>query len=111
MKGSNLGTVPQRHAAYSGPLSEMPYQALLDVAERAEDLAEHPVWLLVLDVIAAHERREMDRLLNMTTKPEEVTRLRGLIQGLRSPREALETILAVAQEREREAKTRLEAVA
>lgn len=111
MQGSNLGTVRRRHAAFSGSLSEMGLPELLLAAEHVERLAAHPGWVLVLDLIDGHARREMDRLLSMTTKPEEVTRLRGVLAGLRSAREAAETVLAVAADREREAKQRLEEAA
>lgn len=84
---------------------------LLLAAEQVEALTRLPGWALLMDLIAAHERRETDRLLNGTTKPEEVQRLRGVLAGLRAPREALETVLAVAAEREAEAKKRLEKAA
>jgi hypothetical protein len=111
--GSNFGTVLRRHAAFSSSLSEseMTLPELLLAAEHVRELAEHPGWVLVLDLLDGHARREMDRLLSMTTKPEEVTRLRGVLAGLRSPREAAETVLAVAADREREAKKRLEEAA
>lgn len=67
-------------------------------ATLVEQLRAHPGWQLVADSIAAHEQRCVDRLINPTTKPEQIPYLRGEITGLRSMREAAETIVSRAEE-------------
>lgn len=62
----------------------------------------------MLDSIGSHEQKMLDRLLNETTDPEEIPRLRGLLAGLKSAREAAETIVSYAAEAEEKANRELE---
>jgi hypothetical protein len=83
---------------------------LPDLLERADDvraLMVAPGWDLVLACIAAHEARSLQLLLNHTTKPEEIPRLRGLMVGLASMRDAAESIVSFAESEERKANQRL----
>jgi hypothetical protein len=93
-----------RVAAYTHLLEDMPLPDLLMQAEMVRELADHPAWVFVLEVIAEHERKMLARLLNETTKPEEIPRLRGLIAGLQAARDAADTIVSFAVDRERDAK-------
>lgn len=96
-----------RNAAYTHTLpQDMPLGDLLMAAELVKEATQHPGWQHVQDAIQAHHDRMYARLVNESTKVEEVPRLRGLLSGLASMREAAETILAVAEEREAEARKR-----
>lgn len=90
-------------AAYTRSLSKDNLPALLTQAELVRETTETPGWAFVLAVIADHEQKMLARLLNETTKPEEIPRLRGLISGLASAREAAASIIAFAEEAERDA--------
>lgn len=85
---------------------------LPDLLRRADDvrnLARNPGWELVLDVIGSWEALNLQRLLNETTKPEDIARLRGLLTGLASAREAADSIVAYAEEAEAKANERVRA--
>lgn len=71
------------------------------------ELADHPGWLFVLEVVAAQEQHQLAKLLNETTKAEDIARLRGLLVGLASAREAAESIVSFAMEAEEKAKRAL----
>lgn len=81
---------------------------LFRTADLVREAMATPGWKFVEASIAEHERRMNDRLLNETCRDEEVPRLRGLIAGLRSMREAAESICLYAEEREQEARKTLE---
>jgi hypothetical protein len=72
-------------------------------ADHVRETIATPGWEFLVASVAEHESRMTAQLLNGTTAPEEVTRLRGLIAGLRCITEAAEAILALADEREKEA--------
>lgn len=97
------------NAAYTRSLHEMDLPDLLYRAETVRELADHPGWKFVLSCIADHEAQMLQRLLNETTKPEDIGRLRGLLTGLSSAREAADSIVSHAADREREANKRHEA--
>lgn len=93
-------------AAYTRSLADLAkanLPALLTQADLVRETTETPGWAIVLAAIADHEQKMLDRLLNETTKAEEIPRLRGLISGLASPREAAASIIAFAAEAERDA--------
>lgn len=92
-----------RVAAYTHTVQDLELPELLVLADDIRELMDHPGWRPVVEAIAAHRERMYARLLNESTKPEEVVRLRGLLSGLASMQEAAETILELAREREREA--------
>lgn len=86
--------------------------ALPDLLRRAEDirnLARNPGWELILDVVGSWETLNLQRLLNETTKAEDISRLRGLLTGLASAREAAASIVAYAEEAEAKANERVHA--
>lgn len=95
-----------RQAQYTHTLQELPLPDLLTRAELVRETTRTPGWGYVLEAIAAHEQKMLARLLNEATKPEEIPRLRGLLSGLASMREAAETILDSAKEAEDEARQR-----
>jgi hypothetical protein len=68
-------------------------------AELIRETIATPGWKFLVDSIGEHESKMLHQLLNETTKAEEIPRLRGLVQGLRSIHEAAESILAFADER------------
>lgn len=73
-------------------------------AELIRETIATPGWKFLADSIAEHEGKMLAQLLNETTKPEEIPRLRGLVQGLRSIHEAAESILTFADERAEQAR-------
>lgn len=80
---------------------------LLEMADLIREAQRHPAWAFVADQIASYEQQMLDRLLNETVKPEEIPRLRGLIKGLASMREAADSIVAFAEDAERKANARI----
>lgn len=82
---------------------------LLAMADQVAELVETPAWKFVMGQVAVHEQKMLARLLNESTKPEEIPRLRGLISGLASGREAAESVMAFAAEAERKANERQQA--
>jgi hypothetical protein len=96
-------------AAYTHVISEMELPAQLMGADDVRALEGLPGWRLVLASIDAHKERLLAQLLNPTAKPDAVDRLRGEIRGLDSAREAADTIVQFAADREREAKRALKA--
>lgn len=80
---------------------------LLEMADLIRELQATHAWKFVQAQIAAREQHELARLLNESTKPEEIPRLRGLVSGLASMREAAESIVAYAEDAEREANKRI----
>lgn len=93
-------------AAYTRNLPKDDLQALIFQADMVRETVASPGWRFVLDAIEDHESRMLTQLLNETTKAEDIPRLRGLVTGLHSMREAAESILEFATEREREANQR-----
>lgn len=92
--------------AYTRTARELKLPDLCRNADLIRETMATPGWTLVLEAIAAHESKMDEQLLNETTKPDDFLRLRGLIKGLRSMREAAESILELATEREAEANQR-----
>lgn len=80
---------------------------LFRTAELVREAMATPGWKFVADSIAEHERKMNDQLLNETTKPEDIGRLRGLITGLRSMQAAAQSISDYAMERESAANERV----
>lgn len=81
---------------------------LFVTADLIREAMATPGWKFVRDSIAEHERRMNDQLLNASTRPEEVVRLRGLVLGLRSMEGAAQSILELAEEREQRANERVQ---
>lgn len=86
------------HAGYRSVIDDMDDSELFMAADLVRDLTAHPGWKVLADSIAAHERRNVDQLVNFTTKPEQIPYLRGLIVGLRAIHEAADTIVTRAEE-------------
>jgi hypothetical protein len=57
-------------------------------------------WGLVLAEIDAHRERLITRLTHQSAKPDDIPYMRGQIEALGSMREAAESILKLAEERE-----------
>lgn len=80
---------------------------LLEMADLVREIQRAPAWQYVQAQIASYEQQQLARLLNETTKPEDIPRLRGLVAGLASMREAAESIVAFAEDAERKANQRI----
>lgn len=80
---------------------------LFRTADLVREATATPGWKFIADSIEEHERKMNDQLLNETTKPEDIGRLRGLITGLRSMQQAAQSILDYAEEREAKANDRI----
>lgn len=87
-------------AAYKDLVTKLGLPELLMEAEDVRDATQTPGWKLVQASIDVHYERTLQRLLNETTKPEDIPRLRGLVEGLRSMRDAADAITGLATERE-----------
>jgi hypothetical protein len=103
--------VASTHAAYRTVIDQIEKDGedVFMAALLVQQLRDHPGWKLIEDTIAAHERRSVDQLVNHTTKPDEIPRLRGLIVGLRAMNEAADTIVTRAEEIREANRKRLEA--
>lgn len=98
--------------AYTRNLPEMAKAHLPELLERADlirELVRTPAWAFVLEQIADRHDQAYARLLSEACKPEDVPRLRGLLDGLGSAREAAESIVLFAEAAERKANERLRA--
>lgn len=90
-------------AAFKQIVQPMMLPELLMEAENVRETVDTPGWKLVQDSIDAHHALMLKRLTHEGTKPEDVRYLQGLLAGLTSMREAAETILTLAKEREEQA--------
>jgi hypothetical protein len=90
-------------AAYRHLARQMELPDLLTQADLVREAMATPGWEFVVASIAEHEGRMLAQLLHETTKPEEIPRLRGLVNGLRSMQEAADSIVTLAEERLRDA--------
>ena len=90
-------------AAYKSQVENLELPELIGQAEIVRDATETPGWRLVQASVDAHRDRMLRRLLNETTKPEDIPYLRGVVAGLESMREAADAIVTLAEERERAA--------
>jgi hypothetical protein len=97
-----MATVP----AYTRALHDMELADLLTRAELVREMTETFGWRYLTEAIDQHEQKMLARLLNESTHPEEIPRLRGLLSGLRSAREAAESIISYAAEAEEKARQR-----
>lgn len=91
-------------AAYRHLARQLELPDLLVKADDVRETIATPGWEFLVASVAEHESRMTAQLLNASTPAEEVTRLRGLLAGLRCLSEAAESILALAEQREAEAK-------
>lgn len=91
-------------AAYTHLVRDMDLPDLLMQADFVRELDDHLGWKLVMASLDAHGEKLLAQLLNPTAKPEDVDRLRGEIRGLSAAREAAESIVSLAVDREAEAK-------
>ena len=90
--------------AYTHPLREMDPIQVISIAELVQQLTEHPGWALVQRCVDASASRLTDRLLNPSIQEVQTyAALTAELRGLRSMREAAETILAYAAEAQAEA--------
>lgn len=94
-------------AAYRHLVRQLELPDLLTQADLVRETVATPGWQIVLAAVAEHESRMLAQLLNETTRPEEIPRLRGLVAGLKSMHEAADSILSLAEEREAEANKRI----
>jgi hypothetical protein len=94
-------------AAYRHLARQLEDADLFRTADLVRETLATPGFKFIADSIAEHERKMNDQLLNETTKPEDIGRLRGLITGLRAMQEAGKSILEYAEERESKANERL----
>jgi hypothetical protein len=95
-------------AGYRDLASQLSDPDLFMVADEIRQVIETPGFKFVVDSIAEREGKMLARLLNESTRPEDIPRLRGLVAGLRSVHEAAESILLLADEREKEANRKVE---
>lgn len=100
-----MATNPAYTRTLSRDANQLP--RLLEMADLIREVQTHPAWKFVLGQIADREQHELARLLNETTRPDDIPRLRGLVAGLASMREAAESIVAFAEDAEREANKRI----
>lgn len=96
-------------AAYRHLARQLELPDLLTQADLVRATMATPGWEIVVASIAEHESRMLAQLLNASTRAEEIPRLRGLVDGLRSMQEAADSILSLADEREADATRRLQA--
>lgn len=71
-------------------------------------VTETPGFKFLVDSVHEKEQKAINRLINATTKPEDIGRLQGLVDGLRCIHEAAASILALAESREAEANRKVE---
>jgi hypothetical protein len=88
-------------AAYRHLARQLEDADLFRTADLVRETLATPGFKFIADSIAEHERKMNDQLLNETTKPEDIGRLRGLITGLGRCRKRAQSILEYAEERER----------
>jgi hypothetical protein len=86
-------------AAYRHLARQMELADLLTQAELVRAAMDTPGWRFIADSIAEHRQKMLAQLLNETTRPEEIPRLRGLVNGLDAMQEAAQSVLDLAQER------------
>lgn len=89
-------------------MRDMDLPELLEQADHVRDAQDTQGWQTVAEAIRAHREKTLQRLLNESTKPEDIPYLRGLAAGLAAMDDAAETILAYAADREAEARKSLE---
>lgn len=94
-------------AAYKHLARQLEDADLFRMAELVRETVETPGFKFLRDSIAEHRQKMLAQLLNETTRPEEITRLRGLIAGLDSMEAAAQSITDYATERESAANERL----
>lgn len=96
-------------AAYKHIVNQgMDLPAVLDNAEDVREAIQTRGWQVVAETIDVQRNLMLQRLTNPVTKPEDVRYLQGLVAGLASMRDAAETIMAYAGEREAEARQSLQ---
>jgi hypothetical protein len=91
-------------AEYKSLVADMDLPDLLNEAEFVRDATGTHGWKLVQASVDTWRDKSLQRLTNPSTKPEDVRFLQGLVAGLNSMREAADTILSLASEREAEAR-------
>jgi hypothetical protein len=94
-------------AAYKHLARQLEDADLFRTADLCARRSKRPASSSSRDSIAEHRQKMLAQLLNETTRPEEITRLRGLIAGLDSMEQAAQSILEFAMEREARANERL----
>src|SRR3954463_8814939 len=94
-------------AAYKHLARQLEDADLFRTADLIRETVDTPGFKFLRDSIAEPRQKMLAQLLNETTRPEEITRLRGLIAGLDSMEQAAQSILEFAEEREAKANQRL----
>lgn len=92
-----------------GELAKNHLPTLLEMADLVRELQQSPAWRFLLAQIGDRHTQAYARLLSEACKPEDVPRLRGLLDGLASAGEAAASIIAFAEEAERKANERVRA--
>ena len=90
--------------AFTDTVRDKKLPDLLMDADLVRDLTAHPAWKIVAAAVDAHRERLLVQLMSPGAKPDAVDRLRGEILGLQSMRDAADSIVQLAVDREREAK-------
>lgn len=95
--------------AYTTQLHELELVDLIDAANRVREIQGHPGWTLVKGLLEVHEERLKTQMLNASLPSyEQMARIAGEMSGLKAMREAAETVLAYAEERQAEARQALQ---
>lgn len=95
--------------AYTNQLHDLELVDLIDAANRVREIQGHPGWTLIKGLLEVQEERLKNQMLNAALPSyEQMSRLAGEMAGLRAMREAAESVLAYAEERQAEARQALE---
>lgn len=97
---------------YTRRLRAMDEELLFDAAKNVAELIEHPGWAFVQQTLDGAEQDAMNRLLiGPTQSGKDVARDLGFIRGVGESVRAAESVLAVAQQVQRELQAKAEAEA
>lgn len=98
------------NAAYANQLRDLKTVDLLDAANRVRELEGHPGWTLIRGLVDVQRDRAQAQLLNSSLPSyEKLAQLQGELRGMAAMREAVETVLACAEERAAEEREAIEA--
>lgn len=89
-------------------MNDLDLRAVLDIAEDVREATQTPGWQRIAEAIDQHRDLMLQQLTHRGTKPDDVRYLQGLVAGLASMRDAADTIVAYAGEREAEARQSLQ---
>lgn len=89
-------------------MNDLELPEVLDIAEDVRETTQTGGWQRIAEAIDQHRDLMLQQLTSRGTKPDDVRYLQGLVAGLASMREAADTIIAYAAEREAEARKSLQ---